>query len=229
MATTYQMDSWVQYVNQLLHLSSVSIVDRTLYKLCLSAATDFTQAMTIAEIISRELLPINGYDRKTMTWAGPGTLDSGNHRHDMEEITTTWTGSGGDFSFQTAILLADCPDNTPSYLISSVNSGTDLITTSSAHFRSQDDPIMIESDGGSVPAGSDRTTLYYADVVSSTTLKLLDAPAGSVVDLTDTGSGTLYIRNAKGTPRYYIAETTSLTVFDAITFTYGITNGVDDV
>ncbi len=76
--------------------------------------------------------------------------------------------------------------------ITNVDASTNVITTGT-HGLSNADPIRFTSVGGSIPAGLAAGTIYYARDVTATTFKVAATPGGSAIDITGTGSGTLYV------------------------------------
>lgn len=83
--------------------------------------------------------------------------------------------------------------------VSSVDAGTDILTTSVPYNLNTGDIIYIQSTG-SVPTGTSEFTKYYIRRFSSTTLALyLTSEAarsdGTKVDITGAGSGTITISN----------------------------------
>jgi len=75
-----------------------------------------------------------------------------------------------------------------------VVAATDVITTSSAHGLSLNDPVLVSNSGGALPASTPQIVInipYYVKTIpSSTTLTLSATPGGAVIDFTGTGTGT---------------------------------------
>lgn len=79
-----------------------------------------------------------------------------------------------------------------------LNTATNEITSATLYSgASQDDPILVAPGTGSIPAGLSANTVYYMDLVSTNVFRLLDAPGGSVVNITglSTGAKTHLVRN----------------------------------
>src|SRR5581483_5370084 len=72
-----------------------------------------------------------------------------------------------------------------------VNAGTDVITVASSHGLSAGDQVRF-STTGTLPAPLSINTVYYvlSSGLTTTDLKVSTSPGGSVVDITNTGSGT---------------------------------------
>ncbi len=83
---------------------------------------------------------------------------------------------------------------------------TDTLTTGTHGMIVTAGPFQL-STTGTLPAGTDSTTFYYAIVASSTTIKLALTPAlakaGTAVDITDAGTGThTLVRSVATAPLY---------------------------
>lgn len=82
--------------------------------------------------------------------------------------------------------------------VSSIDTGTDTLT-SDTHGLSTADPVRIRAlSGGTIPAGLSATTVYYARAASATTLTLHPTASDATgntnkVDITSSGSGTLQV------------------------------------
>lgn len=74
----------------------------------------------------------------------------------------------------------------------SIDASTDVITKAS-HGITENCPVVITSTS-SVPGGTTSGQVYYAVSVASNTLKIAKEPSGAAVDITDTGSGTVYLQ-----------------------------------
>lgn len=83
--------------------------------------------------------------------------------------------------------------------ISSINTGTEEVTTSAAHGLSTGDIARIGVPNAStIPTGLNKTKQYYVRAVSTTVLKFYATSADAsgdtnVINITDSGSGTLYV------------------------------------
>ena len=76
--------------------------------------------------------------------------------------------------------------------VSSINTGTDVITLASSHGWSANTAVKIRSSG-TLPGGLFSDLIYYAQNPSGADLKLSLASSGSVVDITSSGSGTIEV------------------------------------
>jgi hypothetical protein len=91
-------------------------------------------------------------------------------------------------------------------LASGVNTTTDVLTTDATHGLTTADPIRLRATSGStLPTGTSASTQYYARVLTTTTITLhptvADANANTNrVDITDVGSGTLWIIGDEASP-----------------------------
>lgn len=80
-----------------------------------------------------------------------------------------------------------------SFTVSSVNTGTDLFTTSAAHGFAENDPVII-STTGALPTGLRSDVVYFVDLQSSDTFKIMAKEDGTVIDLASSGSGTITVQ-----------------------------------
>ena len=78
------------------------------------------------------------------------------------------------------------------YTVSSVNTGTDTLTTSSAHGWSANTPVCVKSSG-TLPSPLEEDVPYYVSSPSGSDLKLAYVSNGIAIDLTTSGSGTIEI------------------------------------
>ena len=74
-----------------------------------------------------------------------------------------------------------------------VNTSTDVITTSSAHSLSIGDRVDLSTDDTLPSPLSEYLSYYVISVPTSTTLKVSLAPGGTSVNITDTGTGPHYL------------------------------------
>lgn len=78
------------------------------------------------------------------------------------------------------------------------DSGTDVLTTSSAHGKATGDgPICVRNVGGALPTGLSALTDYWLIVTGASTVKLATSSAnallGTAINLTTNGTGTNYL------------------------------------
>jgi len=73
------------------------------------------------------------------------------------------------------------------------NKDTEVLTALN-HTYSDGDKLRLTVSGGSLPTGLSTKTDYYArDVVSGTSLKLAASSGGAAIDISDVGSGTMFL------------------------------------
>lgn len=84
-------------------------------------------------------------------------------------------------------------NNTSTFDSTGVNTGTDTITTSTAHALLNDDKVVFTSST-TLPAGLSAGVTYYIINKTSTTFKVSSSLGGSAVDITDGGTGTHTVR-----------------------------------
>lgn len=78
------------------------------------------------------------------------------------------------------------------------DSGTDVLTTSSAHGKATGDgPVCVRNVGGALPSGLSALTDYWLIVTGASTVKLATSSAnallGTAIDITTNGTGTNYL------------------------------------
>ena len=107
------------------------------------------------------------------------------------------------------------------YSISSINTGTNVITMGSAHGWSANRAVSVRSSG-TLPAPLQADIIYYVGSPSGADLKLLDASGGAEIDLTGSGTGTIEIYSGYET---YAGVTTVNVLEDASADTPWLTYG----
>jgi hypothetical protein len=83
-----------------------------------------------------------------------------------------------------------------SYLDFTADSSTDTITSTS-HGYVNGTPVLVESQGGSLPGGLSADTTYYVINATTNTFKLSATLGGSAIDLTSNGTGRLRVAEDK--------------------------------
>jgi hypothetical protein len=78
------------------------------------------------------------------------------------------------------------------YTVSSINTGTNVITMGASHGWSANEPVAVRSSG-TLPTPLTADTIYYVGSPSGADLKLLYQSSGTEVDLTGSGTGTIEI------------------------------------
>ena len=110
-----------------------------------------------------------------------------------------------DIVFQGIFAIANSGSgvNLSSAIVTAINITTEIITTSLAHGINTGDPVMLSIDSGGVqPGGTSASTVYFARMLTSTTLTLhttaADATANTaIINISSAGSG-VRLRNARG-------------------------------
>ena len=91
------------------------------------------------------------------------------------------------------------------------------VFTIAGHGLSTNDPFRVLSVGGSVPAPLVAGTTYFAGSVTANTFTALSSSGGSVVPLTNTGSGTIYVAKRGAVSFYQITADGLETLGNALT------------
>lgn len=105
------------------------------------------------------------------------------------------------------------------WVITNVDAGTDVITISTNHQFYSGQAVVFVQTGGGDPGGLATGTVYYVIYVSPTTLSLAtslaNALAGTAIDITSAGSGTLHLLTAGQQGFVTLAAAASTTVYNA--------------
>lgn len=195
-------------------------------RVCLTDVA-LTFASQIETIFASELLPINGYGRISQDIASnagiynPTTLELS-----LPQVIATFTASGGPLQWRSAfVLLGGSPTASRNFQPSDVNPALDQITIAIHEFVNGD-VLMFSPDpaGGILPAGISDTVRYYVEVVDANTILLHSiASLTALVDIGNTGSGTMTARHASGRIAAIVQEEAPIVLLDGQLHTYQIT------
>lgn len=144
--------------------------------LLLNITSQIAQGDSLAKVLRQEVSG-NGYTRQTL-----GAISGGG------VFSPSFSASGGAISYNAIAIVKDCL--AASSIAATLDSATNIITTSSAHGLS--DGMLASLSGTTFPTATGVTvdTETYADVLSATTLKLhTNAGLSAEVDWTTNGSG----------------------------------------
>ncbi|MEX0271402.1 hypothetical protein AB3R30_19865 [Leptolyngbyaceae cyanobacterium UHCC 1019] len=159
-----------------------------------------------------EVAAVSGGLAVDLTTTGSGTnilkmgstFDTGtDNREESIFDEVRFTSATNDISFQGVFAIANSGVALSSVPVSAINTSTEIITTSAPHGMSTGEPVMLTTDsGGSSPGGTSISIIYFARVLSTTTLTIhttaADAIANtSIINITSAGSG-VRLRNARG-------------------------------
>ena len=84
-----------------------------------------------------------------------------------------------------------------------------IITFAAEHLLNQNEPVEFVNDaGGLPPTGLSYGTVYYADILSLTAIRLMATPGGSLLPITNAGTGThhMYRRYTSGNAVSYLGS-----------------------
>lgn len=178
----------------------------------LSTSTSPASTSSIEHFVESEVVG-NGYTRQAVTFASDGTFNVTALRHEMPQAQASFTAAGGSIVWRTAFVLYGArTTGTPNVAIASVSGN--VITTSVAHGLAANEPVMIHDTGIlGMPGGVSAGTLYYAIVLTATTLSLSTSPTGTpTLTITSPGSGPYVLKYAKGGVRSFILQPSSETI-----------------
>lgn len=189
--------------------------DPTKFRLCLANTAALSRTSTLAEFISSELLPTNGYSRSLGNFSGDGVYDTTDQRYE-NAIAASFTASGGSLQFQTAFLLANSSSiASKSFTNAEVNATTDVITINGHGFSNGDKLVFTADTLATLPGGIVANTIYTVASATTNTFAI-------GVDITNTGSGTFRARSANGIVVAYAIESSPITVPDGQGYSYNI-------
>ena len=169
-----------------------------------------------AEIISRELTTTD-YTRSLFQFADAAIYDGGLGKWYLEEIATITAGT--EIVEYTQLVLIRGGANTAPKSISLVPVSNRI--TCAGHGLANGDPVVFTADvGATLPAEITSNTLYFA---LNVTADDFEVSANSLTALTLTGgSGTGYLKYAKGMIVTVLTETPSISLMPSNTRDYPI-------
>ena len=187
--------------------------------LCKDAAWD--AGATMAQIIASEVAQTNGYSAPALT-GGSEAYDSVQARSELAYPALSFTAAGGAIEYDDAVVLADAP-STRSRTIDAVDAAADRLTVS-GHGLANDDKVMITADtGATLPTGLSGTAIYYAKAIDANLIELYQEEALTTkVTWPDTGSGSLRLRYANGSPVLYRRFDSTQAIADGATTPFEI-------
>jgi hypothetical protein len=186
------------------------------FRVGLCNTATLTRASTIAEFISAELLPINGYSRVVANFAD-GAYDTTDQRHELPIISASFAATGGSLQFQSIFLIADASTlASKAFTNAEVNPTSDRITIPNHSLVNGDQLVFTADSLGSLPGGIAANTLYTVTSASTNDFLLQG------IDITDTGSGTFRARNANGSIVAFGIEPNPITLADGQPYIYQI-------
>jgi len=226
MGTAIFTNAWINRSDTIL-FSGGTPPNSAKFYLCLANTSSLGRANTIADFVSAELLPVNGYSRVSVTLTA-GTYNPTNQRDELPTPSANFTASGGTLAWQTAFLLADASSQASQSFTNSNISGS-VITINSHGFSNGDQLVFTADTLSTLPSGLTAGTLYTVTSATTNTFQL------SGVSAIGAGSGTFRARSANGTPVALMIETSPITLLNGQPYNYlipivgmnaGYTNGV---
>lgn len=167
------------------------------FRIVLCNGGDLTEASTAAEIVSNEVVG-NGYSRESVSFGAVEIDSSTGFAKIPTEINTIVSASGGDITYDAVVLWKNA-DSIGALEVSSINTSTNRLTVT-GHGLSDGDKCAVTSTD-LLPGGVISNTLYYIKSIDSNTVELYpDSGLSSIVDITSSGSGTIYLRLCNGEP-----------------------------
>jgi hypothetical protein len=168
----------------------------------------------IADILAAELPEANGYARTTLSTTP--TSSAWNPSSSAWEITwnQSYSAVGASLVYNAGVILFQ--GSTTANKTASINPSTNRLTVT-AHGLTNADPVTLTVDtGGTYPSNGQSvtgSTLLYAKSIDANTIELYtDVALTTIVDFTDSGSGTRRIRYAKGDWDVVVVPVTPVTI-----------------
>jgi hypothetical protein len=191
--------------------------DTAKFRLALANAASLGRTNSLADFISNELLPTNGYVRASANFGSDGSYDTTDQRHELPTISASFAASGGSLQFQTAFLIADSTAiSSKSFTNSNVNPTSDRITITAHGFVNGDKLAFTADSLATLPGGIAASEICTVSSVTTNDFQLTG------VNITDTGSGTFRARSANGIIVAYAVESSPITVADGQGYSYQI-------
>jgi hypothetical protein len=151
--------------------------------------------MSKAAMLAAELLEQNGYTRQTYN-PTTATYNTTTQRAELGRVTANFTASGATLQWDAAAVWADC-SATASRPITAIDVSTDVLTIANHGLVNGEEVTVATS--GTFPAGLEGSLIYYAKVLTTSTIELhADVATTSKVNITNAGVGSHHIRYAKG-------------------------------
>ena len=208
-------NDWISRSARILY-QGTSPPDKDSFYVALSTSNILTRDSTIAEFISSELLPENGYQRVNVNFGVDGIYNSVENRFELPAINPSFTASGASLQFQSAFLIADGkPFSSLELSPVNISSGENLITFTAHPFVDGDKVVFSADETSSLPSGINSLQVYTVSEATPDSFKIDSTIAGN-------GSGTFYIRSANGNIVAATIEDSPITVFDGQQYTYQI-------
>ncbi|MEH1902525.1 MAG: hypothetical protein V7L04_14170 [Nostoc sp.] len=197
--------------------------DASKFRLALANTATLGRTSSLADFITSELLPNNGYIRAIANFGSDGIYDTTDQRHELPIISASFAASGGSLQFQTAFLIADSTAvASKSFNSFNVNPTSDRITITAHGYVNGDKLVFTPDVMGTLPSGIVAGTIYQVASITANDFQLQPNGGGTTIDITDTGSGTFRARSANGIIVAYAVESSPITLPDGQGYSYQI-------
>lgn len=206
----------------LLDLKAEQIYRNKSVRVCLSTAA-LNANSSNEDIFASELLPVYGYSRINSTFGNDaGTYNAQSLSFALPQIQATFTANGGVVQWQSAfVLIGGSAIASKSFTEANVNPATDRIEMRQHGLTNGDRLVFTAETTGVLPGDINSTTRYYVGVIDSLTVELYtDAALTTKVDITSTGSGTMYARYASGAVAAVVQESAVVQLLDGQSYSY---------
>ena len=215
MPTGVLTNDWISQSARILYQGALP-PNKNKFYVALANTAVLTRASTIAEFITAEILPENGYQRSSINFGADGAFNTGEKRHELSAINPTFTASGNSLQFQAAFLIADAKSfSSVEFSSANVDAGNNLISIAAHPFSDGDKITFTPDETSNLPAGINAGEIYTVSNSATDTFQISTS-------ITGTGSGTFYARSANGTVVALAVEDAPITVLDGQQYTYQI-------
>ncbi len=219
-AATFTND-WISLQAKVL-FRGLSAPDIRKFYVGLANVATLTRASLVTDFISNELLPVNGYQRVSVSFSSDGSYNTSANRHEMPTITAPFAASGNSFQFQTAFLMANAEQNaSQSFTNSNVSPSAGRIAITSHGFVNGDRLVFTADPLATLPGGIAASTIYQVANATANDFQLQDL-SGVAINITDIGSGSLRARSANGSIVALAVESSPITIPAGQGYTYQI-------
>lgn len=199
-----------------------SLYRNQVYRVCLASGS-FNGDANIADIFASELPPINGYQRFSQTFSlNDGTVTGGELV--MPVIPSMFTATTGALTWVTMFVIRGGLSTAAfSFATSAVDVANNRLTITNHGMGNGHRVMLAAGSGGTLPGGTNATTMYWVQAVDTNTISLhTNAALTAVVDITSVGTGNNFLKSTTGNLAATTIETPPITLVQGQSYTYQI-------
>ncbi|MGL5062546.1 MAG: hypothetical protein ACRC62_21420 [Microcoleus sp.] len=182
---------------------------QTGFYMCLSTSNTLTAASPVADFLTTEVTG-NGYARQPITYSADGTFNTTTSRHELPQVTTSFTATGGSIVWRSSFVIYDGRVESSATLpAANINISTDVITLN-AHGLANGEELIIGNNFSPV-GGLISNTIYKACNVTTNTFQV-SSDGTTPIDLTSVGAGNYRLYYAKGSVKSFVTRPSDETI-----------------